>query len=180
MICPGHPLLDATLDLILERHGTLLEQGTILIDEEDAHDAVRALVYLEHAIQDARTDRTGNRRIVSRRVQFAEVTEDGRVSGAGYAPYLDYRPPTEAERTLIQAMNQPRWLRDDIESYALKYAVQHLVPTHLQEVTARKEHLVDKTLAAVKERLTVEISHWDHIARNSSSSRSWQARSTQK
>ena len=164
LICPGHPLLDATLDLILERHGTLLEQGTILIDEEDTHDAVRALVYLEHAIQDARTDRTGNRRIVSRRVQFAEVTEDGRVSGAGYAPYLDYRPPTEAERTLIQAMNQPRWLRDDIESYALKYAVQHLVPTHLQEVTARKEHLVDKTLAAVKERLTVEISHWDHRA----------------
>ena len=163
-VCPGHPLLDATLDLVLERHRALLRQGTILIDEEDAHDAVRALVYLEHAIQDARTDRTGNRRIVSRQTQFAEVTEDGRVSGAGFAPYLDYRPPTEAERTLIQAMSQPRWLRDEIESHALKYAVQHLVPNHLQEVKARKEKLVDKTLAAVKERLTIEISHWDHRA----------------
>ena len=61
-------------------------------------------------------------------------------------------------------MSQPRWLRDEIESHALKYAVQHLVPNHLQEVKARKEKLVDKTLAAVKERLTVEISHWDHRA----------------
>ncbi len=163
-VCPGHPLLDATLDLILERHRALLKQGAVLIDEEDAHDAVRALVYLEHAIQDARTDRTGNRRIVSRQAQFAEVTEDGHVSGAGFAPYLDYRPPTEAEHTLIQARGQPRWLRDEIESHALKYAVQHLVPNHLQEVKPRKEKLVDKTLAAVKERLTVEISHWDHRA----------------
>ncbi len=163
-ICPGHPLLDATLDLILERHHALLKQGTILIDEEAAHDAVRALVYLEHAIQDAGTDRTGNRRIVSRQVQFTEVSEDGHVSGAGYAPYLDYRPPTEAEHTLIQTMNRPSWLRDEIESHALKYAVQHLVPSHLQEVKARKEKLVDTTLAAVKERLTVEISHWDHRA----------------
>ena len=163
-VCPGHPLLDATLDLILERHRALLKQGAILIDEEDTHDTVRALVSLEHAIQDARTDRTGNRRIVSRQTQFAEITEDGRVSGAGFAPYLDYRPPTEAERMLIQAMSQPRWLRDEIESHALKYAVQHLVPNHLQEVKARKEKLVDKTLAAVKERLTVEISHWDHRA----------------
>ncbi len=163
-VCPGHPLLDATLDLVLERHCALLKQGAILIDEDDTHDAVRALVYLEHAIQDARTDRTGNRRIVSRQTQFAEVTEDGRVSGAGFAPYLDYRPPTEAEHVLIQTMSQPRWLRDEIESHALQYAVQHLVPNHLQEVKARKEQLVDKTLAAVKERLTVEISHWDHRA----------------
>ena len=163
-ICPGHPLLDATLDLILERHRALLKQGTILIDEADSHDAVRALVCLEHSIQDARTDRTGNRRIVSRQTQFTEVTEDGRVSGAGYAPYLDYRPPTETEGALIQAMNQPCWLREEIESHALKYAVQSLVPAHLQEVKSRKEKLVDKTLAAVNERLTVEISHWDHRA----------------
>ena len=100
----------------------------------------------------------------SRQTQFAEVTEDGHVSGAGFAPYLDYRPPTEAEHALIQAMSQPRWLRDEIESHAQKYAVQHLVPNHLQEVKARKEKLVDKTLAAVKARLTVEISHWDHRA----------------
>ena len=34
-VCPGHPLLDATLDLTLERHRDLLRRGTILVDERD-------------------------------------------------------------------------------------------------------------------------------------------------
>jgi len=163
-ICPGHPLLDATLDLILERHRDLLKQGAILIDESDLSEEVRALVYLEHSIQDARTDRSGNRRVVSRQIQFAEVTETGNVRGAGYAPYLDYRPPTESEALLIQQMGQPGWIANEIESRALGYAVHYLVPAHLQEVKTCKEELVDKTMAAVKERLTTEINHWDHRA----------------
>lgn len=163
-VCPGHPLLDATLDLILERHRDLLKQGAILIDENDSGDQIRALVYLEHSIQDARTDRSGNRRIVSRQVQFAEVVKDGEVFAAGYAPYLDYRPPTAAERKMIGQMPDSGWLQRDIESLAMDYAVQHLVPRHLQEVKSRKEELVDKTIAAVKERLTVEINYWDHRA----------------
>lgn len=163
-ICPGHPLLDATLDLILERHRDLLKQGTILIDESDYGDEIRALVFLEHSIQDARTDNSGNRRIVSRQTQFVEVSEAGQVRGAGYAPYLDYRPPTGAESDLIQGMEQPPWLRDEIETRALGYAVEKLVPNHLYEVKSRKEEWVDKTMAAVKDRLTVEINHWDHRA----------------
>ncbi len=160
-VCPGHPLLDATLDLILERYRDLLKQGAILIDENDPGDQIRALVYLEHSIQDARTDRSGNRRIVSRQVQFVEVAKDGEVSAAGYAPYLDYRPSTTAERKMIGQMSDNGWLQRDIESLAMDYAVQHLVPRHLQEVKSRKEELVDKTIAAVKERLTVEINYWD-------------------
>ena len=156
-ICPGHPLLDATIDLILERHRDLLRQGAILIDETAPDEEVRALVYLEHSIQDARTDRGGNRRVVSRQIQFAEVTASGEVRGAGYAPYLDYRPPTESELAAIRQMEEPGWLRNEIESRALDYAVRSLVPSHLQEVKSRKEQLVDKTIAAVKERLTTEI-----------------------
>jgi SNF2 family DNA or RNA helicase len=163
-ICPGHPLLDATIDLILERHRDLLRQGAILVDENSPDEDVRALVYLEHSIQDARTDRIGNRRVVSRQVQFAEVTASGDVRGAGYAPYLDYRPPTESELALIRHMEEPGWLRNEIESRALDYAVRNLVPSHLQEVKGRKEQMVDKTMAAVKERLTTEISYWDHRA----------------
>lgn len=163
-ICPGHPLLDATIDLILERHRDLLKQGAILIDENDFGDEIRALVFLEHSIQDARTDNSGNRRIVSRQIQFVEVSEAGQVRSAGYAPYLDYRPPTEAESKQIQKMEQPAWLRQEIETRALGYAVEKLVPNHLQEVKSRKEEWVDKTMAAVKDRLTVEINHWDHRA----------------
>ena len=38
------------------------------------------------------------------------------------------------------------------------------MPEHLGEIRRRKETLVDKTIAAVKERLTAEIAYWDHRA----------------
>ena len=56
-VCPGHPLLDATLDLVIERHRDLLRRGTVLVDERDAGTEPRMLFYLEHAIQDASTTR---------------------------------------------------------------------------------------------------------------------------
>ena len=52
-VCPGHPLLDATIDLTLERHRDLLRRGTVLVDERDPGAEPRVLFYLEHGIQDA-------------------------------------------------------------------------------------------------------------------------------
>ncbi|MFS8866291.1 helicase-related protein [Synechococcus sp. H55.9] len=72
-VCPGHPLLEATIDLILERYRDLLRQGSVLVDERDPTETPRVLVYLEHAIQDGRTDRNGQRRVISRRMQYAEI-----------------------------------------------------------------------------------------------------------
>jgi hypothetical protein len=63
-VSPGHPLLAATLDLILERNRDLLKRGTVLVDPDDAGQDIRALFYLEHTIQDGRTDKTGNHRTV--------------------------------------------------------------------------------------------------------------------
>ena len=163
-VCPGHPLLDATIDLIIERYRDLLKRGAVLIDDTDEGDQPRALLYLEHAIQDARTDRAGNRRIVSKRLQFVEVDEHGKTSNAGPAPYLDYRPPTDAEAIALQGNPSPEWLRDNLESQAMEYAAIHLVPQHLDELRRRKEEILDKTKAAVQDRLTKEINYWDHRA----------------
>jgi superfamily II DNA or RNA helicase len=163
-ICPGHPLLDATLDLIIERHRDLLKRGAVLVDENDAGEAVRALIYLEYAVQDARTDRSGKRRVVSRRLQFIEIDGRGAVRDAGPAPYLDYRPPLDTEREAIQQIPEPAWGRSQMESKATEFAITHLVPDHFGEVRCRKEELIEKTLAAVKERLTKEINYWDHRA----------------
>ena len=44
----------------------------------------------------------------------------------------------------------------------MEYAVSRLVPMHVDEVRTRKLDLLAKTEAAVKERLTKEITHWDH------------------
>ena len=160
-LCPGHPLLDATIQLILERHRDLLKRGVVLVDPADSGDEVRVLFYLEHTIQDARTTKEGTRRVVSRRMQFVEIDAAGEVRPAGYAPYLDYRPIGVEERALADGALRAEWLRVDLEGQALGYAVTSLVPEHLAEVQGRKEALLDRTRDAVKERLTKEINYWD-------------------
>jgi SNF2 family DNA or RNA helicase len=163
-VCPGHPLLDATLDLILERHRDLLRQGAVLVDESDPGEDVRALVYLEHSIQDARTTPNGGRRVISRRMQYVEIDSAGKTTNAGYAPYLDYRPLTDAEQPLLEQTLNSLGLREDIECKASSYAITHLVSQHLQEVKERREELCEKTIRAVKDRLTKEINYWDQRA----------------
>ncbi len=47
---------------------------------------------------------------------------------------------------------------------ATLHAVAQVVPEHLQEVRGRRLTWIDKTRAAVKDRLTKEIGYWDHRA----------------
>lgn len=163
-VCPGHPLLEATNDLILESYRDLLKRGATLVDERDEGEEVRVLFFLEHSIQDARTDSQGQRRFASRRLQFVEVDEVGTVRNAGPAPHLDYRPVDDEERAAVESMLSSQWLRGDLEGLVKGYAIQELVPRHRDEVRNRKEAYVDKAMAAVKERLTTEINYWDHRA----------------
>jgi SNF2 family DNA or RNA helicase len=164
-VCPGQPLLGATIDLVLERNRDLLKRGTVLVDPDDPGEAVRALFYLEHTIQDGRTDRAGNRRVVSRQLQFVETDATGSTRNAGYAPYLDYRPATPEEHTSLAATFESQaWLKSDLESVVVGHAIANLVPIHLDEVRKRREDLVTRTMAAVKDRLTKEITYWDHRA----------------
>jgi len=164
-VCPGQPLLSATIDLILERNRDLLKRGTVLVDPDGPGEAVRALFYLDHTIQDGRTDKAGSHRVVSRQLQFVETDAAGSTKNAGYAPYLDYRPATPEERTgLTATLDAQIWLKGDLESVVVGHAIADLVPIHLGEVRKRREDLVRRTMAAVKDRLTKEITYWDHRA----------------
>jgi len=165
-ICPGHPLLDATIDLILDRHRDLLRRGAVLVDEQDFTDKPRMLFYLEHAIQDASITTSGSRRIVSKRMLYVEIDAAGTVRHVHYAPYLDFRPLKENEPGVAAILDQPEcdWICRDLEQKAQSYAVATVVPEHYQEVKTRKAELISKTEAAVKDRLTKEISYWDHRA----------------
>src|SRR5690606_7719814 len=164
-ICPGHPLLDATLDLLLERHRDILKRGAVLVDPTDPDTEVRALFYLEQSIHDARPTRGHDRRLISQEVHFVEIDAQGRVRNAGSAPYLDYRPATDDELAAVQPHLEADWLTGEhLEAVASSYAIAELVPRHLARVRARREELIDKTIAAVRERLTKEINHWDFRA----------------
>jgi superfamily II DNA or RNA helicase len=165
-VCPGHPLLDATLDLTLERHRDLLRRGTVLVDERDPGMAPRVLFYLEHALQDASTTRSGERRTISQQLLYVELDATGQAHHLHYAPYLDYRPlrPDELNLDRLLSHHACAWITRDLEQRAVAHAIAHVVPQHLQEVRGRRLQWIDKTRAAVKDRLTKEIGYWDHRA----------------
>ena len=165
-VCPGHPLLDSVLDLTLERNRDLLRRGTVLVDERDASDAPRVLFYLEHAIQDASLTRAGERRVVSKQMLYVELDSAGNTRHLQYAPYLDYRPlkPDEPAITDILARPECSWITRELEQKAQGHAIAQVVPEHLQEVRGRRLEWIEKTRAAVKDRLTKEINYWDHRA----------------
>lgn len=164
LLAPGHPLLDAIVDLMLERYRPLLKQGAMLVADADDTEDPRALVYVEHAIQNARELDDGQRQVVSKRLQFVELTQDWEPRIAGYAPYLDYRPIEPDELALVQRVVEEEWLSRGVETAGTDYAITHVVPEHLLEVKQQTEMRVDLTKEAVHRRLTQEIQHWDHRA----------------
>ena len=165
-VCPGHPLLDSVIDLTLERHRDLLKRGAVLVDERDSGTQPRVMFYLEHAIQDASLTRSGERRVVSRRMLYVELDADGATRHVNYAPYLDYRPLAKGEPSVEAILDRPEcaWITRELEKKAQGHAVVNVVPEHLTEVRGLKLALIAKTEAAVKERLTKEITYWDHRA----------------
>ena len=160
-VAPGHPLLESLVDVILERFQPLLSQGGVLVDEADECLEPKLLIYLEHAIRDARAGRSGEPRAISQRLQFMFLKEDGSALDGGPAPYLDFRPITPEERaTVTDAINAP-WLSGTVEAQALGYAVRTLVPGHLNEVRTRRVAEIDKVEREVRARLNREINYWD-------------------
>jgi len=162
-ICPGHPLLDSVLDLTLERERDLLRRGTILVDEKDYGTEPRVLFYLEHAIQDGSLLPSKERRVISKRMLYVELSPSNLPRPLHYAPYLDYRPLEKEELQIDDLLNRPEcaWITRQLEKDALNHAIAKMVPEHLKEVRDRRINWIDKTRVAVKDRLTKEISFWD-------------------
>ena len=165
-VCPGHPLLDSVIDLTLGRHRDLLKRGAVLVDKRDTGTQPRVLFYLEHAIQDASLTRSGDRRVISKRMLYVELDADGAMRHVQYAPYLDYRPLAPGEPDVGAILGRPEcaWITRGLEQRAQGHAVAHVVPEHLKEVRDGRLSLIAKTEAAVKDRLTKEITYWDHRA----------------
>ena len=165
-VCPGHPLLDAVLDLTLERNRTLLKRGAVLVDDRDHGLEPHVLLYLEHGIHDARPTRDGADRTISKRMIYLDFGPEGARGHVRYAPYLDFRPLADDDPRPDEILSRPEcaWIDRELEGKAEAYATANVVPAHLEEIREARVSAIDKTEAAVKDRLTKEISHWDHRA----------------
>jgi hypothetical protein len=103
--------------------------------------------------------KSGDGQVISKRLQFVRVEPDGSASFAGWAPHLDLQPLEEA---IARGSGRPGGRLDSRRSRAegLTLAAATLVPEHFKEVAERRIAHVDKTLAAVHERLSKEIKFW--------------------
>jgi superfamily II DNA or RNA helicase len=165
LVCPGHPLLEATIDLIRERNVDVMKRGAVFIDDNDFGTDARLLFYIEDAVHDGTTISDGSKRTISKHIHFVELKENGDASGAGYAPYLDYRSASEEEKNKVLGWAKTQqWLSSGVEERAKTYAVTTLIPDHFASVKRRKQIMLDKTEKEVKTRLTEEIQYWDYRA----------------
>jgi hypothetical protein len=166
LVCPGHPLLDAVIDLTLERNRDLLKRGAVLVDDRDLGTSPRVLFYLEHAIQDASLTRDGNRRVVSKRMLYVELDAGGVTSPHPLCPLPGLPTAEEPSPSIDSLLARPecQWIEQGAGGQGPGLRIAHVVPEHLAEVKGRKLELLGKTEAAVKDRLAKEISYWDHRA----------------
>jgi hypothetical protein len=95
---------------------------------------------------------------------YVEIDAQGNIHHVNYAPYLDYRALQHGEPRAAELLARPefQWITKDLEHKAQAHAIETVVPEHLDEVRKRRVELIEKTEAAVKDRLTKEINYCDH------------------
>ncbi|MFM8443176.1 MAG: DUF3883 domain-containing protein, partial [Methylococcus sp.] len=163
----------------IEQYRNTLKQGTVLVDTADGGLTPKVLFIVDHAIKEG----ADPGKVLSRRLQFITLEpsphagegqgeREIRATQAGWAPHLDLRAIDPADLALIPDILAAPWLaspfppgvgsgvRVNLEQRALAEAARNLVPQHFNEVRERREQMVDKTLAAVHERLVKEINFW--------------------
>lgn len=157
---PGHPLMQSVTDIVLEQHRNKLKQGAVLVDPSDMSITPKVMFIIDHSVREG----ADPAHVVSRRMQFVEIDSQGSAINAGWAPHLDLEPISKSDMGLIEDVLGAPWLNGtdarSLEQVALAHASTHLVPEHFDEVRIRREKNVDKTLAAVHERLVKEINYW--------------------
>ncbi len=145
LLAPGHPLHDSVMEQAVTTLAGVLNRGTVLVS--GTIDAPRLLVGVVEEVVDS----TGSS--VARRFGYAYADEDGTVTDAGPAPYLDCvaAPDTPATQ---QAKALP-WLRD-AETKAVSWIIEHQLPGYLAEVQPRRSAELEKQRALVQARLKHE------------------------
>ena len=145
LLAPGHPLHDAALQLVIDRYGPVLDRGTVL-----ASDAVTEPTLLVGVLNEVR-DSTGQ--TVSKRFGYSVVGADGIVREAGPAPYLDWAPADEMQRTTGTSLP---WLTQR-EKDAVSWVIAEQLPVFAADVTRRRTHEYERVRERVATRLTREV-----------------------
>ena len=156
-VCPGRPLLDSTLQVILDKYGNLLQTGAQLIDPLDSSDEPHVMYYLTNSIFDSTKDKNGNANQISKQMNFISIKTNGEPFSSTHAAYLDFRPATENETAILSSNLKLNWINESLEEKCISFANRSLVKEHLEKMKKHTEGIVEKIKTQVNERLTKEI-----------------------
>ena len=157
LIAPGHPLLDAVVALTVDQNRETLKHGAILVDDDDLGETPRLLIAMTQQIVDGHDPS----RIISKRFDFVEITQEGEAIGVGQAPYLDYVPASEETRELLHKAQESLWNSSNPEETAVNWAIINSLPEHRKEIENQVVSSVERTRQQVQRRLNAEINFWD-------------------
>ena len=157
LLCPGHPLFDATINEVLERYQGQMRKGAVLVDPAaDARDdPIRVIYFLSHAVLD------GQYHLLSQRIHFVEVTRDGTCQDMGPSPILDLRPIQSDELELVGKALEDDWHDLNLEPSVLAYARTYIAERHVREIRSRHGDRLDMVKEAIGKQLTRAINYWD-------------------
>lgn len=144
LLAPGHPLLDIVMDQTIEQLGGVLERGAVLVSSNV--ETPQLLVGVMEEVSDV-TDT-----IIARRFSYAYVDEQGTVTPAGPAPYLDCvaAPLTAA----VRGARELPWLAG-VEDVAMSWMIANRLPEYLDEVRPRRA----AELQRVRKQVTSRLEH---------------------
>ena len=106
LVAPGHPLLEAMVDVVLERFQPLLCKAACWSTRRTKAKS-RAFSSISNMRFGMGDHESGEPRAISQRLQFIFLKEDGSATDGGPAPYLDCRPITAEERAGCRGRDCP-------------------------------------------------------------------------
>lgn len=157
LIAPGHPLLQAVIELTIADLGNLLSAGTVFIDRSSKQLDCPALMYtLEQRIETSATADT-----VSHHFDYPVLSESGEITATPVPLYLDFEQPRDDEWSVIADIVNANWVRQNYDKNIRAWAYKEGMKPRLDELTYRRSIEIERTRKQVRERLRAEINHWD-------------------
>ena len=146
LLAPGHPLLDVVMRRTTDDLQSALARGAVLLSS--AVEGPRLLVGVIEEVCDA-TDET-----IGRRFGYVYVDEEGTVTPAGPAPYLDCVAAPAADA--VERARRLSWLAG-AEEQATSWLIENRLSEYLDEVRPRRDAELKRVSDQVRSRLEHEI-----------------------
>lgn len=157
LIAPGHPLLQAVIELTIADLGGVLSTGAVFIDRSDTQLDCPSLMYtVEQRVRASASDDT-----VSHHFAYLVLSQDGEISGTAAPLYLDYEQPRDDELPAISKILNTDWVRQNHDTTIRGWAHRKEMKPRIEELQLRRSAEIERTRTQVRERLRAEINHWD-------------------